>query len=113
MKNISIFPRATEKAYAQSKKNVYVFEAPTGVNKQEITAAVEKQYGVKVVNIKTLVQDGKAIRYSKGKRAMPGKTNRKDFKKAYVTLAEGNSIKMFDEVATEATTPVATKKEKK
>lgn len=113
MNNISIFPRATEKAYAQSKNNVYVFDAPTNANKQQIAAAVESQYEVKVVSIKTLVQSGKAIRFSKGKRAMPGKTTRKDLKKAYVTLAEGNSIKIFDEVAAEETAQTAEKKEKK
>jgi large subunit ribosomal protein L23 len=112
---INIFPRATEKAYGQSKNNVYVFDAPVNANKQQITKAVETQFGVKVVNIKTLIQDGKAVRASKGKRARPGVTFRKDSKKAYVTLAEGNKIKVFDEPAKEETkTKVKTvKKEKK
>ena len=113
MKIINIYPRATEKAYAQSKKNIYVFDAPTSANKLEIVAAVEKQFEVKVVGIKTLIQTGKAIRYSKGKRSMPGNTTRKDLKKAYVTLAEGNSIKLFDEVAAEETASKAAKKDKK
>ena len=113
MKSINIFPRATEKAYAQSKKNVYVFDAPVSANKQEIAAAVEKQYAVTVVKVKTLVQTGKAIRFSRGKRAMPGTTNRKDSKKAYVLLAAGDSIKIFDEVAAETAAPAAAKKEKK
>lgn len=97
MSDIFIKPRTTEKAYGQSLKNVYVFETPLTANKQEIIAAVEKQFSVTVTGIKTLVQNGKAIRFSRGKRAQPGKTVRKDSKKAYVTLAKGDSIKIFDE----------------
>lgn len=97
MTNIVLIPRATEKAYAQSQNNVYVFDAPTSANKQQISAAVEAQFGVKVVGIKTLVQTGKAVRYSSSKRAQPKTTHRKDAKKAYVTLAAGDSIKVFEE----------------
>lgn len=93
---ISVIPRATEKAYAQSQNNVYVFSVPLTANKQEITAAIEAQFEVKVERIKTLVQNGKAIRFSRGKRAQPGHTTRKDSKKAYVTLAKGDSIQVFD-----------------
>ena len=99
--NISVIPRATEKAYAQSLNNVYVFNVPLTANKQQIIAAVEEQFDVKVAGIKTLVQSGKAIRYSRGKRAFPGTTHRKDTKKAYVTLAEGSSIQVFDQPAQE------------
>lgn len=112
MTNIVIIPRATEKAYSQSLKNVYVFNAPMTANKQEIVAAVEAQFEVKVTNIKTLVQNGKAIRFSRGKRAQPGKTTRRDSKKAYVTLAKGDSIKVFDETPVE-TSDKKTKEEKK
>lgn len=98
---ISVTPRATEKAYAQSQNNVYVFNVPLTANKQQIIAAVEAQFEVKVVNIKTLVQSGKAIRYSRGKNRYPGTTNRKDNKKAYVTLAEGNKIDVFAEPESE------------
>ena len=59
------------------------------------------QYGVTVASIKTLVQNGKSVRYSRGKNRYPGTTNRKDSKKAYVTLAEGSSIQMFEEPAKE------------
>lgn len=100
--NISVIPRATEKAYAQSiSNNVYVFNVPLDANKQQIVAAVETQFEVKVTGIKTLVQNGKAIRFSRGKNRYPGKTTRKDSKKAYVTLAEGNSIQVFEQPAEE------------
>ncbi len=98
---IMVTPRISEKAYAQAQNNVYVFNVPLTANKQQIIAAVTEQYGVEVVNIKTLVQSGKAVRYSRGKRAYPGTTHRKDTKKAYVTLAEGSSIQVFDTPAEE------------
>jgi len=104
MTNIVLIPRATEKAYAQSKDNVYVFDAPTSANKQQISAAVEAQFGVTVTGIKTLVQTGKAVRYSNGKRSQPKTAHRKDAKKAYVTLAKGDSIKVFDEPTPEKET---------
>lgn len=96
MKMAQITPVVSEKAYAKSLANVYVFRVPLNFNKNEISAAVEEQFGVSVVNIKTLVQDGKAVRFSRGKRSYPGTTYRKDTKKAYVTLKEGDSIKIFD-----------------
>lgn len=101
MAHISVTPRATEKAYAQSQSNVYVFNVPLTANKQEIVDAVETQFEVKVTGIKTLVQNGKAVRFSRGKNRYPGKTTRKDSKKAYVTLAEGSSIQVFDQPAEE------------
>lgn len=101
--SINVFPRATEKAYGLSTlNNVYTFDVPLNANKDQIVSTIESQYNVKVVNIKTLVQNGKAIRASRGKRAYPKVVNRKDMKKAYVTLASGDSIKVF-ETATENT----------
>ena len=92
-----VYPRATEKAYAASLNNVYVFNAPISANKNEITASIEAQHGVKVVSIRTVVQSGKSIRFNRGKRRFPGTTNRTDTKKAYVTLAKGDSIQVFTE----------------
>lgn len=101
MTAISVIPRATEKAYAQSQNNIYVFNVPLTANKQQIVDAVETQFNVKVTNIKTLVQSGKAVRFSRGKNRYPGTTTRKDSKKAYVTLAQGDSIQVFDQPAAE------------
>lgn len=107
MKLINVTPRATEKAYRLvNGQNTYVFNVPLNANKQEIVTAVETQHdGVKVASIKTLVQSGKAVRFSRGKGRYPGTTQRKDTKKAYVTLSEGK-IRVFDE-------EVADKKEEK
>jgi len=106
MSVVFIHPRATEKAYGQTQKNVYVFNVPLDSTKRNIAETVEKQYDVKVVNVATLVQTGKAIRFNRGKNRYPGTTTRKNTKKAYVTLAEGNSIQVFAE-------PEAASEEKK
>jgi large subunit ribosomal protein L23 len=101
MKTITVIPRATEKAYKLSGDNIYAFNVPLDANKNEIKAAVEAQFEVNVTNIKTLVQSGKAVRFSRGKNRYPGTTTRKDSKKAYVTLAKGDSIQVFDAPAEE------------
>lgn len=94
---ILVTPRPTEKAYGlSSTTNTYVFNVPMGANKQAIAEAVVSQFQVKVIGVKTMVQKGKTVRFSRGKNRYPGMTNRKDTKKAYVTLADGNSIQMFD-----------------
>jgi large subunit ribosomal protein L23 len=98
MNTIHVTPRATEKAYRLvTTDNTYVFDVPLAANRQQIIDAVESQYDVKVLRVKTLVQNGKTIRFNRGKKRYPGTTTRRDSKKAYVTLVEGNSIKVFDE----------------
>jgi len=100
--NILITPRATEKSYRlATTQNTYVFNVPMNANKQQITEAIESEYeNTKVSSVKTVVQSGKSVRFSRGKHRYPGTTNRKDTKKAYVTLSEGE-IKMFDEAERE------------
>lgn len=97
---ISVIPRATEKAYTQiTEKNTYIFDVPLTANKQQIAEAVEAQFEVKVAGVKVVVQQGKAVRFSRGKNRYPGSTKRKDTKKAYVKLAEGSSIQVFEQPA--------------
>ncbi len=98
MNLVVVTPRATEKAYRLvTGQNTYVFNVPLDANKQQITETVESLYdGVKVASIKTVVQSGKAVRFSRGKNRHPGNTTRKDTKKAYVTLSEGK-IRVFEE----------------
>jgi len=98
---ILVTPVTTEKAYGQSQKNIYVFNVPMTANKQQIKAAIETHYEVTIVAIKTLVQSGKAVRFSRGKNKYPGTTKRTDSKKAYVTLAAGNAINVFEQPAEE------------
>ena len=101
LSTILVTPVTTEKAYGLSQKNVYVFSVPLEANKNEIADAVKEQYGVEAKAIKTLVQQGKAVRYSRGKNRYPGTTKRTDSKKAYVTLAEGSTLAIFEQPAEE------------
>lgn len=99
MKTTLVIPKATEKSYQLSlANNTYIFIVPLKANKNEIKKAVEEQFEVTVTNIKTLIQSGKAIRFSRGKNHYPGTTNRSDIKKAYVTLKEGDKLNIFDQV---------------
>ena len=54
-------------------------------------------YKVKVVDVRVVVRKGKMIRSSRGKRAQPALVSRKDTKKAYVRLAEGQKLDLFGE----------------
>lgn len=90
-------PRATEKTYLEQAKRTYVFPVSVKASKQEIAKMVEEKYNVKVVDVRTLIRDGKKTKFSKGKHAYPGITHRQDKKFAYVTLKEGNSIKVFED----------------
>ena len=90
-------PRATEKTYLEQTNRTYVFPVKKNASKQEIKALVEKEFNVTVIDIRTLIRDGKKTKFSKGKHAYPGTTFRQDKKYAYVTLKEGDSIKVFDE----------------
>ncbi|MDR0591453.1 MAG: 50S ribosomal protein L23 [Candidatus Nomurabacteria bacterium] len=113
MKLISIIPLTTEKAYGSMLKNTYIFKVPMDASKQLIAENVAEQFGVTVLRVKTLVQSGKAIRFSRGRRARPGETTRVDFKKAYVTLKDGDKIKVFDEEQIDAAQPDETKEASK
>lgn len=92
-----IEPRATEKTYMEQTKRTYVFPVKRETSKQEVAKMVEKEFNVKVTDVRTLIRNGKKTKFSKGKHAYPGITHRQDKKFAYVTLAEGNSIKVFEE----------------
>ena len=106
-------PRATEKTYIEQTKRTYVFPVKCEMGKQEIARLVEKEFNVKVTDVRTLIRDGKKTKYSKGKHAYPGITQRQDKKYAYVTLAEGNSIKVFEEPEDNKTSAKEAKVEKK
>ena len=99
LSTILVTPVTTEKAYGLSQKNVYVFNVPLSANKNEIVDAITAQYGVEINAINTLVQTGKSVRFSRGKNRYPGTTTRSDSKKAYVTLAAGSSLAIFEQPA--------------
>lgn len=80
-------PRVSEKTVrAQEVSNQYAFEVATTATKADIKTAVEKLFDVKVesVNVLNVKGKNKAFRNRNGRRG--------DWRKAYVTLAEGQSI---------------------
>lgn len=79
-------PIITEKATMASEANAVVFEVSIDSNKPQIKEAIESLFGVKVKAVNTTITKGKTKRF----RGQPGK--RRDVKKAYVTLEEGNTI---------------------
>mgnify|MGYP005985036211 CR=1 FL=1 len=95
-----ITPRATEKAYAlTAEKNVYVFNVPLSLNKNQIKEVIEKEFEVSVVGVRTVVQAGKTKRINKSKnpkRYVAATAKQKDTKKAYVTVKEGDKIAIYD-----------------
>ena len=76
-------PRVSEKtARLQEVSNQYVFEIAKTATKADVKAAVEKIFDVKVKAVN--VVNVKAFKFRQGRRG--------DWRKAYVTLAEGQSI---------------------
>lgn len=90
-------PIATEKAYHEQTKRTYMFVVPAGASKQAVAQQVADQYKVTVLGVRVVIRKGKATRFSRGKHAYPGTTYRQDKRIAYVTLKEGDKIKVFDE----------------
>lgn len=83
-------PLITEKtSMVREGGNVVAFEVARAANKIEIKQAVEKAFDVKVEGVNTVLVAGKIKRVGRtfGKRS--------NWKKAYVTLAEGNEIDLF------------------
>ena len=96
MRNINeviVRPLVTEKSHDQlDRLGAYTFVVAKDANKIEIAQAVEKQFKVKVTGVRTMRYAGKAKRMGKyaGRRA--------SWKKAVVTLAQGDSIELFEGV---------------
>lgn len=79
-------PVVTEKSAYAAEKGVYTFKVAKSANKIEIKKAIEEAFGVKVKNVNTLITKAKDKRVGK----YTGKT--KTYKKAIVTLCDGESI---------------------
>jgi large subunit ribosomal protein L23 len=90
-------PRLSEKSYVLgTTKRVYVFDVPGDANKHIVADAVTAQYKVVVTEVNITNIKGKVKRLiRKGGRPVMGR--RSDYKKAYVTLAEGHKLPFFDE----------------
>ena len=95
MKTIIKKPIITEKATAASEKlNRYSFAVSKDANKIEIKKAVEKMYGVHVNEVRTMTYGGgkSSVKYTnKGIVEQPNNP----WKKAIVTVAEGETIDLF------------------
>ena len=90
-------PLVTEKLTSQNKfTNRFGFVVDKRAGKIEIKAAVEKMYGVSVVDVNTMIYRGKTkTRYTK-KGFNKGRTN--SFKKAIVTLAQNETIDFYSNI---------------
>ena len=95
--NIQIIPVVTEKANAVSDRtNRYTFMVSPDANKFQIKDAVEKLYDVKVVGVSTMNYDGKKKQRYTRSGLLRGKVAA--FKKAVVTLAEGQTIDFYSNI---------------
>ena len=94
---ITIKPIVTEKATQLTERlNRYTFRVSPQANKYQIKVLVEKLYGVKVVNVNTAVVRGKnKSRWTKS-GLLRGKTSA--WKKAFITVAEGESIDFYSNI---------------
>ncbi|WP_066871253.1 50S ribosomal protein L23 [Clostridium mediterraneense] len=83
-------PVITEKSMAAMAEGKYTFTVHMSANKVQIKNAVQEVFNVKVEDVKTMRFEGKTKRVGVhiGKRA--------NYKKAVVTLAEGNTIEFFE-----------------
>lgn len=85
-------PIVTEKATLLMEQNKYVFEVFPKATKPEIKAAVESLFDVKVISVNTILPPRKKRRVGKFLGYKP------QYKRAIITLAEGDSITLFPDV---------------
>jgi large subunit ribosomal protein L23 len=92
-RDVIIRPMVSEKSYAGLEQNRYTFLVSAASNKTEIKEAVQQIWNVRVVKVNTMTRRGKEkrFRYTKGQRP--------DQKMAMVTLAEGDTIEIFEQKA--------------
>jgi len=88
--SVVIRPLITEKATLLAGDRKYAFEVDRRANKNQIRSAVQMAFDVQVTKVNTL--------NVRGKRRMVGRrvSQTRSWKKAIVTLAEGNSIQIFE-----------------
>lgn len=90
-RDVIIRPMVSEKSYAGLEQNRYTFLVNPSSNKTEIKEAIQKIWHVRVLSVNTMNRKGKKqrFRYTTGKRP--------DQKLAVVSLAEGDSIEIFEQ----------------
>ena len=91
--DVIVRPLITEKATRLGGENKYAFEVRSQVNKAQIKEAVAKAFDVRVEAVNVMTMKGKP------RRARGGRIkHRPDWKKAVVTLAEGDKLELFEGV---------------
>ncbi len=111
-------PRISEKAYGLSQKhNTYIFDVPKDANRLTVASAVAAQFDVSVVTVRISNVKGK-VKQSYRKRSRPVAGKRKDTKRAYVSLKQGDHLPIFaaeeeEEAKAEKKAAKEAKKEKK
>ncbi|OGW02376.1 MAG: 50S ribosomal protein L23 [Nitrospinae bacterium RIFCSPLOWO2_01_FULL_39_10] len=84
-------PIITERsAYLKERGNKIIFQVDVNANKRDIKKAVEKVFNVNVMDVNTLNVKGKVKRFGKSFGKRP------DWKKAIVTLKEGDKIELLE-----------------
>lgn len=94
--NVIIRPVVSERSYDLMSQNKYTFEVARTACKEQIADAVEKLFNVHVVKVNTLTVKPKTKRV----RYVAGKT--RTWRKAIVTVADGDTIDIFGSNAAEA-----------
>lgn len=97
MSNILIKPLITEKMSSDSEvNNRFGFIVAREANKIEIRKAVESKYNVQVTSVRTINVDGKKKSRFTKTGMVTGRTNA--FKKAIVSVADGQTIDFYDNI---------------
>ncbi len=91
-RDVIIEPIVSEKSYGLLERNVYTFRVHPSCSKPEIRDAVEAIFGVRVLKVNTMNRKGKRKRNRRNFTF----GHRPDTKRALITLAEGDTIELFD-----------------
>ncbi|MCZ7556641.1 MAG: 50S ribosomal protein L23 [Bacteroidia bacterium] len=94
MNSIIKRPILTEKMTMLGEKHQYAFEVDINANKIEIAKAIEKRFSVDIESIRTIRYKGKRKAQFTRRGRIPG--NRPNWKKAIVTLKQGQTIELLE-----------------
>lgn len=94
--SIILRPIVTEKMTELENKRQYAFEVDRNANKIEIQKAIEKKFNVTVLSVRTINHKGKQKTQLTRRGRFTGKTAK--WKKAIVTLKEGDKIEFFENI---------------
>ncbi len=90
MKGLVLKPVISEKSMSLAARNVYMFEVPFATNKIEVARAVKATFKVDPTKVRIAITKGK-VKQLKGIKGQ-----RSSIKKAFVTVKQGQSIKIFE-----------------